>query len=415
MDKLVTAETISAGRLREAATIKSDESILIHIADKDCAALEVKYHKQCYKQYTSFLRDEPKSDAKQLCKYEEAFGIFCETFVNEKIIQKGKIYFMNKVREKFVRTVEQVEGVDASNYKKCRLKERLRERFPNLVFHTPKERNKSEIVFAECLSKGNVAESFLKENDETSQSEIDSSDEGQNTNRNKLNADDKKATLKDIYYVALTLREILRSPTASWYESWPPLASDITGESVKKQVSPLLFNFVTWLLGFSNEPEDVEYVEVEENVAVKVFSICQDLVYVCNKGRIQTPKSLALAMTVRQISGCSNLIKILNGLGHCVSLPATMAYDSALAQLSMNTSSYLPKDFVKNEYVNLVYDNIDFGEEIAKQTHVTNGIITQKVIVIIIITTLVHIYKSAILPLHFVLQNLKNILHILFR
>ena len=51
---------------------------------------------------------------------------------------------------------------------------------------------------------------------------------------------------------------MLRSPTASWYESWPPLASDITGEIVKKQVSPLLFNFVTWLLGFSNEPEDVE-------------------------------------------------------------------------------------------------------------------------------------------------------------
>ena len=265
-------------------------------------------------------------------------GFFCETFVNEKLIQKGKIYFMNKVREKFVRTVEQVEVIDASNYKKCRLKERLRERFPNLVFHTPKERNKGEIVFAECLSKGNVAESFLKENDETWQSEIDSSDEGQNTNRKKLNADDKKATL-NIHYVALTLREILRSPTASWYESWPPLASDITVETVKKQISPLLFNFVTWLLGFQDGPEDVEYVELEENVAVKVFSICQDLVYVCNKGRIQTPKSLALAMTSRQISGCSNLIKILNGLGHCVSLPATMAYDSALAQLNMNTSS----------------------------------------------------------------------------
>ena len=119
---------------------------------------------------------------------------------------------------------------------------------------------------------------------------------------------------------------------------------------------------------------------------------------------------------MRQISGCSNLIKILNGLGHCVSLPATMAYDSALAPLSMNTSSYLPKDFVKNEYVNLVYDNIDFGEESAKQTHVANGIVTQKVIVIIIITTLlVHIYNSAILSLYFVLQILKNILHILFR
>ena len=99
MDKLVIAETISADRLREAATIKSDESILIHIADKDCAALEVKCHKQCYKQFTSFLRNEPKSDAKQFCKYEEAFGIFCETFVYENVIQKGKIYFMKKVKK----------------------------------------------------------------------------------------------------------------------------------------------------------------------------------------------------------------------------------------------------------------------------------------------------------------------------
>ena len=375
----------------------------------------MKYHKQCYKQYTSFLRDEPKSDAKQLCKYEEAFGIFCETFVNEKNNSERKNLLYEQSSRKVCKNSRTGRRCRCIQLQKCRLKERLRERFPNLVFHAPKERNKSEIVFAECLSKGNVAESFLKENNETSQSKIDSSDEGQNTNQKKLNADDKKATLKDIYYVTLTLREILRSPTASWYESWPPLASDITGESVKKQVSPLLFNFVTWLLGFSNEPEDVEFAEVEENVAVKVFSICQDLVYVCNKGWIQTPKSLALAMTVRQIWGCSNLIKILNGLGHCMSLPATMAYDSALAQLSMNTSSYLPKDFVKNEYVNLVYHNIDFGEEIAKQTHVTNGIITQVIVIIIIITTPVHIYKSAILSLHFVLQNLKNILHILFR
>ena len=44
--------------------------------------------------------------------------------MNEKIIQKEKIYFMNKVREKFVRTVEQV-GVDASKYKKCHIKERF--------------------------------------------------------------------------------------------------------------------------------------------------------------------------------------------------------------------------------------------------------------------------------------------------
>ena len=94
---------------------------------------------------------------------------------------------------------------------------------------------------------------------------------------------------------------------------------------------------------------------------------------------MQTPKSLALAMAVRQISGCSNLITLLNGFGHCVSLSSTMAYDTALAQLSLNASNVILKDFIAEHHVNVVYDNIDFGEEAGKQTHVTNGIIIQEI------------------------------------
>ena len=113
---------------------------------------------------------------------------------------------------------------------------------------------------------------------------------------------------------------------------------------------------------------------------MKVLSICQDLVYDSTKGRNQTPKSLALTITVKQISGCSNPICVLNGLGHCVSLSSTTAYDTALAQLAINTSDTIPREFVPKESINLVYDNIDFQEEITKQTHVTNGIIIQKVL-----------------------------------
>lgn len=55
-----------------------------------------------------------------------------------------------------------------------------------------------------------------------------------------------------------------------------------------------------------------------------------------------------------------------------------MAYDAALAQLTINMSNDIPRNFVLGEYVKLVYDNIDFAKETTKQTHVTNGIITQK-------------------------------------
>ena len=98
-----------------------------------------------------------------------------------------------------------------------------------------------------------------------------------------------------------------------------------------------------------------------------------------SKGRSQTPKSFALAIAVRQLSGCSDIIRILNGLGHCVSLSSTMSYDTAIAQLVIDTTDIIPREFIASEAINLVYDNIDFGEDIKKQTHVTNGIITQKI------------------------------------
>jgi hypothetical protein len=42
-------------------------------------------------------------------------------------------------------------------------------RFPQLVFHRPKLWNKSEIVYAECLSQASVTKSFMDDM-ETSQS-----------------------------------------------------------------------------------------------------------------------------------------------------------------------------------------------------------------------------------------------------
>ena len=67
MDKLVSAETTDGGKLREAATAKNDQKILVHILDKDCVALEVKYHKRCYERYTSCIRHAGPEDEE---KYE---------------------------------------------------------------------------------------------------------------------------------------------------------------------------------------------------------------------------------------------------------------------------------------------------------------------------------------------------------
>ena len=57
-----------------------------------------------------------------------------------------------------------------------------------------------------------------------------------------------------------------------------------------------------------------------------------------------------------------------------------MAYDSAITQSSIDSSNVVPKDFVPKEYINLVSRTSILAKKyITKQTHVTNGIITQKV------------------------------------
>lgn len=76
---------------------------------------------------------------------------------------------MSRLRDKFVQTVLEEENEDASHYKTFRLKRKLQEEFPQLVFHKPRRRYDSEIVFTEDLDQGTVVERALATNNGTEQ------------------------------------------------------------------------------------------------------------------------------------------------------------------------------------------------------------------------------------------------------
>ena len=210
MDKLISAETLDGGQLRKAATLKCDESILVQIRGKDCVALEMKYHKQCYKNYISFLthhKEDPEATSSKGTSplYGKSFEAFCEQFVQTKILLDEGIFYMNKVKDVFVSTVAEVENVDASNYKTSRLKQRMKKRFPQLVFHATKRKNKSEIVYSDCLKKADVVENVVCAN--TSQfSTTETESDSDVTRRTKSKPPNQSATLKEFYDVAMTLR-----------------------------------------------------------------------------------------------------------------------------------------------------------------------------------------------------------------
>ena len=117
------------------------------IRDKDCVAIEVRYHKQCYTNYTRFLNRPRTATNAEL--YENAFSIFCKEVIEREIIEKKEIKYITELEKMFVSTVMEHDGLDASKYRIYLLKQRLKKAYPQLVFFTPRKRNRCEIVFAD--------------------------------------------------------------------------------------------------------------------------------------------------------------------------------------------------------------------------------------------------------------------------
>ncbi|KAG9276341.1 hypothetical protein AMEX_G8653, partial [Astyanax mexicanus] len=137
--------------------MKEDTSILVHIQDKDCVSLEVRYHKSCYRQYTRFLSKTTPTitgtpEEQNEPTYDACYNIFCEKVIRQRIIVNQEILTMTHLRRIFINLVKDHEKLDASNYRQDKLKRRLARDFPQLVFYSPSKRNMCQMVFVETLS-----------------------------------------------------------------------------------------------------------------------------------------------------------------------------------------------------------------------------------------------------------------------
>nr|XP_047141390.1 uncharacterized protein LOC124816300 [Hydra vulgaris] len=238
---------------------------------------------------------------------------------------------MSKLFSLFVSIVYRKENFDASNYKVSHLKSRIQAAFPQLIFHTTGRRNSSEIVSHENLSSGDFAEKTFVYDNETSQSE---------------SSQTEPLSDNSICKTALHFRNIINT-TPDFFSTWPPFFSEFLFKNIENIVPPGLFNFFVWLLGTDDEPKIESYICIEETIKKKVLSLIQDCIYISSNGRKQTPKSVALSMATRQITGSKELIKILSGFGHCISYSARMRYETALAFINLKEDVVLPQGKIK--------------------------------------------------------------------
>ena len=256
-----------------------------------------------------------------------------------------------------------------------KLKRRLVQDFPQLVFHCPAKRNISELVFVETLSADTLLDRLPHPSDTTT---TESTEVSQPETDNEHTSGPQTAEhTRTLYTAGLILKRLLNeSPGMKC--PWPPTSEDLNVSEAKSVVPVELFNVISWIVGATEEPTLDSYVDIPEDVNLKVLSVCQDIVYLASKGRKQTPKSLCLGLTVRHLTGSSNVLSLLNRLGHYASWNTVVSLDTSLAQLQLlEGRDKIPKGFSKKAPTILVWDNIDFGEETLSglgTTHHTNGI-----------------------------------------
>ena len=105
---LSQAQTIKAGLLYDTAVSKEDEDILLQIRDKDCVAIEVKYHKQCYSRYTKHFANTSAKIVEDETTNEvmmNPFDKFCEEIITTRIINGEEIFTLKKLNELYCTSI----------------------------------------------------------------------------------------------------------------------------------------------------------------------------------------------------------------------------------------------------------------------------------------------------------------------
>ena len=184
----------------------------------------------------------------------------------------------------------------------------------------------------------------------------------------------------ELYHTGMAVKKSI-ADQSKWNIDWPPTSETISQQECAKLVPVELFNLLALVTNATEEvPPSDTFVEVTDEARAKLVSICMDTIYLSSHGRIQTPKSLALGLTLQHLTGSTTISNLLHKFGHCASYDSVVRYETGLSIQRMETNKTVPKGFRPGVFAVAVWDNIDMVEETGSgsgTTHHTNGILVQ--------------------------------------
>ena len=144
--------------LMKAAQHRKDEMMLQRIFGEDLIALEAKYHRNCYKKYTSVASCSQTDEMEETLQYNKAFNNVLDE-IEDKLFRQQRAFEMATLLELYQAQLIQ-QGMSeekACQYKVQNLKKRLVSRYDDqIAFYSQKEKNKSELMSSSSLNIGQL-------------------------------------------------------------------------------------------------------------------------------------------------------------------------------------------------------------------------------------------------------------------
>ena len=93
--------------------------------------------------------------------YDKAFDLFCADIVQKRIIDDKEILLLSCLLKRFISYIKEVDGVDVP-YQAARLKKRIQTRYPQVVFHSSRTKNKGTLVYSDDIIPGDIADDIME-------------------------------------------------------------------------------------------------------------------------------------------------------------------------------------------------------------------------------------------------------------
>ena len=318
--------------IKRAATLANDFH-MISLSSKDLIAAEAFYHGSCYKSYVK----GKQTKANVIPNEEDVRYKNAELSAFKEVVTVCHALTMNPRVISFVSLLKRMEEMLSDNHHKIRdstrnyLRRNLEKHLEDINFINV---NGHLYVYATSLSLEDLIPEYINLSNEIDKITKDFEELSHMNNVGKSG----KQIRKDI----MDLQDNL---------PWPPQSHDLTPEKFQiPQSLDLLLKTV-----MSSRPARLR------------FSIAQDIIYTTTEGRIKTPKSILLPTMVKTLTNSTELINILNRLGHGVSYSLLMEAQTENAfqilEQQIESGCIIPKDCQKEKFTIFVADNIDRQKE----------------------------------------------------